>query len=169
MGCAPSTQQNATTTKSKIANQVFDKFDQNRSGSIDKREFQMVLAYLGYRVKNDQELDLDFKLLDLSGDGKICRDEFCKWYTRSDKLRQLQWPSHKLKLLEELNESFKRYDKDDSGILEREEFRQVYRDLIYKFPSISYTCEELLSQLDTTRDGKVERTEFVRFMMKFTK
>ena len=61
----------------------FEKFDKDHSGKISVDEFKEMCHELGYLL-SPAEMDMDVKLLDTNGDGKIGYEE-CKYrYIRAD-------------------------------------------------------------------------------------
>jgi hypothetical protein len=63
----------------KSIKKIFDTFDKDKSGFIDKNELKGVAAELGL---NMGQIDIEnmIKDLDLNGDGKISTDEFNLWW-----------------------------------------------------------------------------------------
>ncbi|KAI8901739.1 hypothetical protein BC833DRAFT_576490 [Globomyces pollinis-pini] len=168
MGCSPSQPtRGGFHSKRTAADILFDKYDRNRSGTIDKSELRLLVHSLGYRL-TEQELELDLKILDLSGDGVIGRDEFAKWWKSERRFQQLQWPINRLQTLDTLNEKFRQYDKDDSGVLDIEEFHQLHKDLLYAGLTTK-PLTQALQELDSNNDGKIVFTEYVRYMMNHEK
>jgi len=58
---------------------AFDKFDKDKSGSIDKEELKDLCKEIGFPI-NDEQCDLALKDLDLNRDGVIDISEFSRWY-----------------------------------------------------------------------------------------
>jgi calcium-binding protein CML len=71
----------ATVTDSEIAEsrQVFEAFDLNGDGFIDRDEFHFLLAKLDGDVSRAECL-LDFEVADTEGDGYIGFKEFVVWW-----------------------------------------------------------------------------------------
>ncbi len=59
--------------------EVFDRYDRNRSGLIEVREFARVCEALGMEIE-DEELVAGLEQLDSDKDGKISWDEFAGWW-----------------------------------------------------------------------------------------
>ena len=108
---------------------MFQKYDKDNSGKLDKSEFQKLCMAMGYNLTN-QELELDMKLLDLNGDGKIGYMEYSKWWKTEKRFTHLQWTPDRLKLIETLSENFKIYDVDDSGVIDKQEFMKLHSSLV---------------------------------------
>lgn len=58
---------------------VFDKFDSDKNGSIDRDEFAQFLAAIG-RTMTPEQIDAGFKQIDRDGSGVIEFDEFVDWW-----------------------------------------------------------------------------------------
>ena len=62
--------------------QVFEEFDENRNGLIDKVEFQEILQGMSIHI-DKQELDILFLYIDIDGSGSIEYKEFCRRLKRA--------------------------------------------------------------------------------------
>ena len=58
---------------------VFERFDKDKSGSIDRGEFGEFMAALG-KTMTAAELDAGFAQIDVDGSGVIEFDEFVDWW-----------------------------------------------------------------------------------------
>jgi hypothetical protein len=96
-----------------VCNQLtnrFQKYDKNNSGKLNEKEFRHLCRDLGYHL-TQQELDLDMKLLDINGDGRIGYQEFIQWWKSDNRFQKLQWGPERLKLIHQLSEKFAKYEK----------------------------------------------------------
>jgi Ca2+-binding EF-hand superfamily protein len=59
---------------------TFDRFDKNRSGTLEARELARLLEALGMEP-DDDELARALEELDKDGSGSLSWDEFWKWWT----------------------------------------------------------------------------------------
>ncbi len=59
---------------------IFQRYDRNRTGSIDRAGFARLLEALGQPV-NDEELDIAFDTADTERSGKISWKAFKAWWT----------------------------------------------------------------------------------------
>jgi hypothetical protein len=59
--------------------EVFDRYDRNKSGLIEAREFARVCEALGMEI-DEEELTAGIEQLDSDRDGKISWDEFAGWW-----------------------------------------------------------------------------------------
>ncbi len=58
-----------------LSRRVFEKYDKDESGTIDRNEFKAMCYDLGYYL-SEAETDIAFRTIDLSGNGDITYDEF---------------------------------------------------------------------------------------------
>ena len=58
---------------------VFDKFDEDRNGAIDRQEFEKFLAAIGKQMTSE-EIDAGFRLIDVDRSGVIEFEEFVDWW-----------------------------------------------------------------------------------------
>lgn len=110
MGCGSSNQRHyRKDIKNRTAAEImFNKYDTSRNGKLEKSEFRQLCRSLGYNLTNS-ELELDMKLLDLSGDGQISYSEFSDWWKSDRRFANLQWNTDRLGVVEELSKQFKKY------------------------------------------------------------
>ncbi|MFP2933224.1 EF-hand domain-containing protein [Pyxidicoccus sp. 3LG] len=59
---------------------IFQRYDRNRTGSIERAEFARLLEALGQPV-NDEELEIALDTVDTDRTGKISWQEFKAWWT----------------------------------------------------------------------------------------
>lgn len=59
--------------------ELFDQFDANDDGLIDRQEFMRILRVLGDEPSEDI-LSLEFAAIDVNGDGMVDFEEFRRWW-----------------------------------------------------------------------------------------
>eukprot|EP01006_Ploeotia_vitrea_P039414 TRINITY_DN66349_c4_g1_i2.p2 TRINITY_DN66349_c4_g1~~TRINITY_DN66349_c4_g1_i2.p2 ORF type:complete len:106 (-),score=57.82 TRINITY_DN66349_c4_g1_i2:27-344(-) len=96
-------------------------------------------------------------LIDKDNDGDITFDEFFAWWSKADKLKRVDG-SHYAVMTKAL-EYFKRYDKDNNGYLDIDEWRHVMKDI-----GMEQYTESGLKGLDKTGDGRIEFDEFLTWL-----
>jgi calmodulin len=131
---------------------AFKLFDKDQSGSIDSTELGMVLRSLG---QNPTETDIQEMITtaDVSGDNKIQFDEFLR----------ITLPKRDPNPEETLKECFKMFDKDNNGVVSREELRGIL------VATLAENCtekdvDEMMDMADTNKDGLIQYQEFVHAM-----
>ncbi|KAI8819803.1 hypothetical protein BJ741DRAFT_639599 [Chytriomyces cf. hyalinus JEL632] len=146
------------------ARQLFDRYDNDGSGSISISEFRSLCYDMGYFL-SDEELLLDIKLLDVDGNGTLSYAEFIKWWKQDDRFRRLQLTEAEVERLNKYLNHFKKFDRDCSGILDIREFKGLYADLVKKKMART-SLMATLQELDLNKDGKVSFNEFVNWAIK---
>lgn len=58
---------------------VFQRFDENGSGTIDRSEFDQLLDALGSTM-SERDREIGFALIDEDSDGSIAFDELARWW-----------------------------------------------------------------------------------------
>jgi len=69
------------------ASQIFRKFDINRSGRLNKKEFKLAMLELGYNIDRKQLGNL-FRMIDKNNSGSIDEREFCEFWAYSQHYHQ---------------------------------------------------------------------------------
>ncbi|KAJ3087909.1 Calmodulin [Physocladia obscura] len=141
--------QSVSVMASSRAKQLFDRYDNDGSGSISISEFRNLCYDMGYFL-TDEELALDIKLLDADGNGTLSYDEYGGKKTIG---------------FLDCNYLIKRFDKDGSGIIDIREFKNLYIDLV-KRKMAKKSLMATLQDIDTNRDGKVSFNEYVQWALK---
>lgn len=59
--------------------ELFERFDANGDGLVDKTEFRRILHVLGDEP-SDEVLSLEFTTIDSNGDGMVDFEEFRQWW-----------------------------------------------------------------------------------------
>ena len=71
-------------TRQPVSKTVFDKFDTDRSGSIDASELRELCHSLGHHL-SAEELALALVKMDSSGDHSIAYTEFAEWWSQGER------------------------------------------------------------------------------------
>lgn len=72
-------QRGTPAQKSEMFEEIFVRFDVDQTGELEYEEFKQVLAYMGFRMKDDAVMEL-FKEVDTDDSGKIDINEFIKFF-----------------------------------------------------------------------------------------
>lgn len=145
--------------------EVFNRFDRDASGYLDKQEMQMVFRTLlpSFTTKQVHHYS---KQLDKGGDGEVSHREFMDWL-QEDTLEAKEVFTAVAKetsdiMVGRVREVFKRFDTDGGGFLDKDELSRVFRTFDSKFTmnDIDALCKEL----DRGGDGKVSRREFLAWI-----
>jgi hypothetical protein len=91
--------------------QIFDNFDKDRSGFVDKSELIAIAKELGQDMKQE-EVDKLMKVVDINKDGKISFQEFWDWWQfgKNGKLEKLVFMKLKMmNLMKKVHSEFTRF------------------------------------------------------------
>ena len=139
---------------------AFNKFDINRDGKISCDELRNGLNGTGLRF-NDQEIMTVFAIADLDGDGEICIDEFMELMGEgSAPQAQQQSGSIAIKSIEDVKNAFRRFDINNDGHLDRNEFRQLM--MASSSGNVDGQIDTLFKKADIDGDGKVDYQELIK-------
>ena len=142
--------------------EAFNKFDINRDGKISCDELRNGLNSTGLRF-NDQEVMTVFAIADLDGDGEICIQEFMALLGEgSVQQAQPQSGSISIKSIEDVKSAFRRFDINNDGHLDRNEFRQLM--MASSSGNVDGQIDSLFKQADVDGDGKVDYQELIKLL-----
>ncbi|KAK4600081.1 hypothetical protein RGQ29_009945 [Quercus rubra] len=134
--------------------QMFNNMDTDKSGTITLEELKIGLTRLGSRL-SETEIKQLMDAADVDQNGTIDYSEFIT----------ATMHRHKLETEEHLHKAFKYFDQDDSGFITREELRKAMTQ--YGMGDEA-TIDEVLEDVDTDKDGRINYDEFVAMMRKGT-
>ncbi|XP_075639970.1 calcium-dependent protein kinase 29-like isoform X2 [Castanea sativa] len=130
--------------------QMFNNMDTDKSGTITLEELKIGLTRLGSRL-SETEIKQLMDAADVDKNGIIDYSEFIT----------ATMHRHKLERDEHLYKAFKYFDQDDSGFITREELRKAMTQ--YGMGDEA-TIDEVLEDVDTDKDGRINYDEFVAMM-----
>ena len=151
------------------ARETFRKMDKDSSGSLDGRELKIALKRL-HLALDDKHLAAVIAHLDADGDGGVQINEFVSlvWERKLVLLRRRFAAAAHTAGGVDLPKLFKHYDRDNSGALEYEEFRQAVR----KTGGASFTqshvpdqeLREMFDHVDKDQNGTIGLSEFIALL-----
>ncbi|KAH3708322.1 uncharacterized protein LOC127857857 [Dreissena polymorpha] len=129
----------------------FSEADADKSGSLSVAEVAEVLRKAGFKG-NDEELHAIFRFADTNKDAVISRQEYLQAVKKAPKtgLQEIV-----------LRRAFKRYDKDHSGFLTREEIISITSSEEAGVNLPAEKIAEMLLSLVTDADKKISFEEFL--------
>ena len=133
--------------------EVFDSYDVNGNGVIEKKEMEAVLQRLG-QPATDKQIESVFKKLNTNDDKVISFDEVI-WFMKEYHLSKNKTDT------DEVVGAFQVFDKNNNGVLSIREFKHILTDLGNKFSEEE--VEEMFKEVDLDRDGNISYKEFVEF------
>ena len=99
------------------AAKIFEQQDKDESGTIDKKEFGLLLKQLKQKP-TDASITKAFSSLDKSGDGSVSKEEFLEWYAQSE-----------IGISNKVEQAFKKIDTNNSGSLDHKEVCRVLEEM----------------------------------------
>ncbi|GFP97738.1 calcium-dependent protein kinase 29 [Phtheirospermum japonicum] len=134
--------------------QMFNNMDTDGSGTITYEELRTGLTKLGSKL-SEPEIKQLMEAADVDKNGSI---DYIEFITAT-------MHRHRLDREENLHKAFCHFDKDNSGHITRDELRQAMTQ--YGMGDEA-TIDEVLDDVDTDKDGKINYDEFVAMMRKGT-
>ena len=147
-----------------LAMVVFNKYDKDQDGFVDKNELQHLCMEMGTRLSDD-ELNLAVKILDTDGDDKIEFTEFKKWWDTEDRFARLRRSEAEIAFLNNVLSSFITFDKNNDGVVDREEFKNLHAILAstgYK----THAEQDDWDDMDRDHNGHISFNEFVDWLIR---
>uniref|UniRef100_A0ACD5UM04 Uncharacterized protein n=3 Tax=Avena sativa TaxID=4498 RepID=A0ACD5UM04_AVESA len=130
--------------------QMFSNMDTDNSGTITYEELKAGLAKLGSKL-SEAEVKQLMDAADVDGNGSI---DYVEFITAT-------MHRHKLERDEHLFKAFQYFDKDNSGFITRDELETA---LIEHEMGDADTIKDIISEVDTDNDGRINYEEFCTMM-----
>ncbi|XP_018634546.1 calcium-dependent protein kinase 29-like [Nicotiana tomentosiformis] len=146
--------ENLSEEEIKGLKQMFSNIDTDGSGTITYEELKTGLSRLGSKL-TEAEIKQLMEAADVDKSGTIDYIEFITATTHR----------HRLEREENLFKAFLYFDKDCSGFITRDELRHAMTE--YGMGDEA-TIDEILDDVDTDKDGKINYDEFVAMMKRGT-
>ncbi|CAO2842545.1 unnamed protein product [Amaranthus hypochondriacus] len=142
--------QNMSEEEIKGFKAMFANLDTDKNGSITYDELKKGLAELGSKL-TEAEVKQLMDAADVDGDGSIDYTEFIT----------ATMNRHRLETDENLSKAFRYFDKDNSGYITTDELESAMME--YGIADES-SIKEILSEVDTDNDGRINYEEFCAMM-----
>ncbi|PIN07675.1 Ca2+/calmodulin-dependent protein kinase, EF-Hand protein superfamily [Handroanthus impetiginosus] len=146
--------ENLSEKEIKGLKQTFNNMDTDGSGTITYEELRTGLSKLGSKL-SETEIQQLMEGADVDKSGTI---DYIEFITAT-------MHRHRLDKEEHLYKAFQYFDKDNSGFITRDELRHAMTQ--YGMGDEA-TIDEVLNDVDTDKDGKINYEEFVAMMKKGT-
>lgn len=108
--------------------ELFSQLDEDGSDSLDKKEVKKLAKLLGDAMKPAALRDA-FERMDRLNKGEVNFNQFKKWWFQKKEEERKQ-------ARKKAKELFEIIDADHSGLLDKDEFKQLSKTLIKKFPKV---------------------------------
>jgi Ca2+-binding EF-hand superfamily protein len=143
--------------------QVFKRFDTNNDGTMSLKELRDFLAALNVdevmlRKKHVVAL---FHLINADKTEHITFEEFYKWWQLMAKTHFTDLET-KMRGISHLYKYFTQFDKDQTGALSQEEFKQMYNAL--ELQSSNKPVEDFVKELDSNGDNAITYHEIAKLL-----
>ncbi|EFJ21060.1 calcium dependent protein kinase 17 [Selaginella moellendorffii] len=132
--------------------EMFSSMDTDGSGTITFDELKAGLERLGSNLR-DAEIRQIMNAADVDGNGTI---DYLEFITATMQMNKMQKEDH-------LYSAFQFFDNDNSGYITMEELEEA---LVKYGMGDHETMKEILKEVDTDNDGKINYDEFVAMMTK---
>ncbi|XP_073285952.1 calcium-dependent protein kinase 29 [Primulina huaijiensis] len=146
--------ENLSEEELKGLKQTFNNMDTDKSGTITYEELRTGLTKLGSKL-SETETEQLMEAADVDKNGTI---DYIEFITAT-------MHRHRLEKEEILYKAFKHFDVDNSGFITRDELRQAMTQ--YGMGDDA-TIDEVIKDVDTDNDGRINYDEFAAMMRKGT-
>ena len=141
-----------------VLKSIFDSFDDDGNGTLDKEEFNKLLTAIGIEDHIAREA---MKLLaDENADGVISKEEFYEWI-KGDKVQEIMYDTDKFRLLCGVSQIFKSFDVDGDHTIDWKEFKSYMVDGDGDLDE--ETAKALWNEIDANGDGEITFKEYWRY------
>jgi len=137
---------------------AFMRFDTDSSGSLEHEEVLHILTRATGKQMSVDEAKRFLKRFDANMDGKLNVIEF------ADAFKAMGATESKTKMKMSEWKALKEFDKDGSGVLEREELMQILTHSSGKAKGMSNEdAREFIDLFDEDQNGNIDASEFAKF------
>ena len=134
--------------------EIFDSYDINKNGKIERKEMKIILKKLG---KNgiQEEIDEIWRAMNkIESDSTISFDDFIEFINRFNLTKNSM-------STDDIINAFEIFDRNHDGTISINEFKHILMDLGQKLSEDE--VEEIFQDIDFNEDGKINYREFVEF------
>ena len=138
---------------------LFNQIDKSGDGKITKAELLKGLSERYNSTTLEKDVEVIYKNLDMDNNGYIGYEEFVRgavskeYFVRDSVLKF----------------AFRYFDKDDSGVITFDEIEELFIKSIPDKKKVHETLVEIIKEVDTDNDGKIDFDEFSIVMKKMIK
>ena len=134
--------------------EIFDSYDINKNGKIERKEMKIILKKLG-KNGTQEEIDEIWRAMNkIESDSTISFDDFKEFINRFNLTKNSM-------STDDIINAFEIFDRNHDGTISINEFKHILMDLGQKLSEDE--VEEIFQDIDFNEDGKINYREFVEF------
>ena len=134
--------------------EIFDSYDINKNGKIERKEMKIILKKLG-KNGTQEEIDEIWRAMNkIESDSTISFDDFIEFINRFNLTKNSM-------STDDIINAFEIFDRNHDGTISINEFKHILMDLGQKLSEDE--VEEIFQDIDFNEDGKINYREFVEF------
>ena len=133
---------------------LFDSYDLNKTGEIERKEMKTILKKLGKESTNEEIEQIWKSMNKIESDYTISFDDFIEFIKRYNLSKNSM-------STDDIINAFEIFDKNHDGTLSINEFKHILMDLGQKFSEDE--VNEIITEIDLDNNGKINYREFVQF------
>ena len=134
--------------------EIFDSYDINKNGKIERKEMKIILKKLG-KNGTQEEIDEIWRAMNkIDSDSTISFDDFIEFINRFNLTKNSM-------STDDIINAFEIFDRNHDGTISINEFKHILMDLGQKLSEKE--VEEIIQDIDFNEDGKLNYREFVEF------
>jgi calmodulin len=134
--------------------EIFDSYDINKNGKIERKEMKIILKKLG-KNGTQEEIDEIWRAMNkIDSDSTISFDDFIEFINRFNLTKNSM-------STDDIINAFQILDRNHDGTISINEFKHILMDLGQKLSEKE--VEEIIQDIDFNEDGKLNYREFVEF------
>ena len=133
---------------------IFDEYDKNKDGFIDKKELKSILNRIDKNLEQN-EINEVFDQVSSSGKG-IDFDDFLEFLNEIEKNKKRNEIN-----VDEIITAFQYFDRDHNGYISMSELKYILTSLGEKMSNKE--VKEIFNNCDLNKDGKIDYKEFTKF------
>ena len=134
--------------------EIFDSYDINKNGKIERKEMQIILKKLGKNGTQEEIDDIWRAMNKIKSDSTISFDDFIEFINRFNLTKNSM-------STDDIINAFEIFDRNHDGTISINEFKHILMDLGQKLSEDE--VEEIFQDIDFNEDGKINYREFVEF------
>jgi len=133
---------------------LFDSYDLNKTGEIERKEMKTILKKLGKESTNEEIEQIWKSMNKIESDYTISFDDFIEFIKRYNLSKNSM-------STDDIINAFEIFDKNHDGTISINEFKHILMDLGQKFSEDE--VNKIITEIDLDNNGKINYRDFVEF------